>query len=72
MVRLTPALRASVVYGLLTACAGDPVPLHLRAPDVNPTVSDPSPATITAVSECHFHGATQYVFPEAGWLACAC
>ncbi len=59
MFRLKSALRASILCGLLTACAGEPAPLHHRAPDVNPTVSDPSPATITAVSECHFHGATQ-------------
>jgi len=67
MARLTSALRASVVYGLLAASAAEVVspratpPVYGRAPHVDPTVSDPNPATVTAVSECHLHGATQYV-----------
>ncbi|GAB1309904.1 high-affinity Zn(2+) transporter zrt1 [Madurella fahalii] len=65
MLRLQPAFRAAAIYGLLTAPFVDPVlasvsPLEHRAPHVNPTPSDPSPATITAVSECHLHGTVQY------------
>ncbi|KAK3299835.1 uncharacterized protein B0H64DRAFT_1743 [Chaetomium fimeti] len=68
MARLSSALRASVLYGLLAA-TGAPLaqavlptaqPVHQRAPHVDPSVSDPNPATITAVSKCHMHGTAQY------------
>ncbi|KAK3901378.1 hypothetical protein C8A05DRAFT_34936 [Staphylotrichum tortipilum] len=55
MLRLKSALRASVVYGLLTACAAEPVVLHHRAPTPTQTTAS---ATLTAVSDCHLHDAT--------------
>ena len=66
MVRLHSTFRASALYGLLAASCGEavaptPRPLRQRAPDVNPTVAEPNPATITAVSECHLHGTVQFV-----------
>ncbi|KAG7293592.1 hypothetical protein NEMBOFW57_003645 [Staphylotrichum longicolle] len=66
MTRLTSALRASVIYGLLAASSGEAVspratpPVYHQARHVDSSVSDANPATITAVSNCHPHGATQY------------
>ncbi|KAH6853230.1 hypothetical protein B0I37DRAFT_2273 [Chaetomium sp. MPI-CAGE-AT-0009] len=68
MPRLSSPLRASILYGLLAA-TGAPIaqavsptaqPVYKRAPHVDPSVSDPNPATITAVSKCHMHGTVQY------------
>lgn len=69
MARLSSPLRTAVLYGLLAA-TGVPIaqavsptaqPVYQRAPHVDPSVSDPNPATITAVSKCHEHGTVQYV-----------
>jgi hypothetical protein len=75
MARLSSALRASALYGLLAAScgeAGSPAPrtLRQRAPHVVTAVAEPNPTSITAVSECHLHGTVQYVviFRGLGWL----
>lgn len=77
MTRLTSALRASVIYGLLAASSSEAVspratpPVYHQARHVDSSVSDANPATITAVSKCHVHGATQYVIffeSKVGWL----
>lgn len=65
MLRLPPTVPAAVLCGLLAAPFLDPVSASVtaiqhRAPHVTFTPSDPSPATITAVSECHFHGTAQF------------
>ncbi|KAL2270774.1 hypothetical protein VTJ83DRAFT_145 [Remersonia thermophila] len=64
MVRLLFA-RAPALCGLLAVAGAGAVaptarPLAPREPDINPTVAEPNPATITAVSECHLHGTVQY------------
>jgi hypothetical protein len=72
MARFSSPFRTAVLCGLLAA-AGAPIaqavsptaaPVYQRAPHVVPSVSDPNPATITAVSECHMHGTVQYVPPR--------
>ncbi|KAH6651297.1 hypothetical protein F5144DRAFT_479761 [Chaetomium tenue] len=68
MARLPSPLRTAVLYGLLAATgahiaqAVSPTArlVYQRAPHVDPSVSDPNPATITAVSKCHEHGTVQY------------
>ncbi|KAK4151064.1 ZIP zinc transporter-domain-containing protein [Chaetomidium leptoderma] len=74
MAQFPSTLRASALYGLLAvssagAVSPTPSPLHQRAPHVDTSVSDPNPATITAISECHLHetelfcmaGASEYL-----------
>ncbi|KAK4244241.1 hypothetical protein C7999DRAFT_17479 [Corynascus novoguineensis] len=65
MTWISTTLRASVLFGLLAvasveAASPTPGPLRQRSPHVDLSVSEPSPATVTAVSECHLHGTVQY------------
>ncbi|KAL2257050.1 hypothetical protein VTK26DRAFT_730 [Humicola hyalothermophila] len=59
MLRLTHALPASVMYAFLAAPFSG-ASVAPRAPHITGAVAEANPSTITAVSECHFHGTLQF------------